>query len=134
MRSHSKGSDELMANRLRVFERLAPDGAVQTSWVVVEGSGLSLVEPGEPERALPPGALRAVFRRYGRPLDVPPAGARLALPDGDELVRFEFMPRYEVLPKTYLALVSADGPPLAELATAITAALSHLARAQAREG
>lgn len=122
-------NDGPVALRLTLFERLDDEGAVARTELEVRDGSLILHEPGEPERVLPEGVIEAVFARYGRPPALRPEGMTLILPDGARLVRFDYLPRYEVLPKTYLALVPPAGEPVVELATAIAAALGHLARA-----
>jgi hypothetical protein len=81
---------------------------------------------------LPEGALDAVMKRYGKPLDALESemmvDERLELPDGATLVRFRFMRRYDVIARDYLVLHRAGAEPLCEMATSITAALDHLAR------
>lgn len=81
---------------------------------------------------LPEGALEAVMKRYGKPLDVATDAdnviERLSLGEGRSLVRFRFLARYDVIAKDYLVLYEADAEPLCELATAIAAVLDHLAR------
>jgi hypothetical protein len=87
---------------------------------------------GDESMALPEGALEAVMRRYGKPLDAAASemmiDERLELGDGRALVRFRFMRRYDVIARDYLVLYGADGEALCEMATSITAALDHLAR------
>jgi hypothetical protein len=82
--------------------------------------------------SLPDGALDAVMRRYGKPLDAPAnemmIDERLELADGAALVRFRFMRRYDVIARDYLVLHRAGEESLCEMATSITAALDHLAR------
>ena len=92
---------------------------------------LALIVGGE-ELPLPDGALDAVMKRYGKPLDAPESemmvDERLELGDGRALVRFRFMRRYDVIARDYLVLYEPGTEPLCELATAIAAALDHLAR------
>lgn len=81
---------------------------------------------------LPDGALDAVMKRYGKALDAALGemmiDERLELGDGCALVRFRFMRRYDVIARDYLVLHRPDAEALCEMATAITAALEHLAR------
>jgi len=90
---------------------------------------------GEPAREvlpLPAGALDAVMKRYGKPLDAPEqemmVDERLELGDGAALVRFRFLRRYDVIARDYLVLYRQGAEPLCEMATSIAAALDHLAR------
>ena len=91
---------------------------------------------GEELLPLPDGALEAVMKRYGKPLDAQDGDMmvdeRLELDDGRALVRFRFMRRYDVIARDYLVLYEAEGDPLCEMATSIAAALDHLARRFAR--
>ena len=80
---------------------------------------------------LPDGALDAVMRRFGKPLEggqTPPAEETLDLGEGRTLVRFRFLRRYDVIARDYLVFSAPGGEPLCEMATAVTAALHHLAR------
>jgi hypothetical protein len=83
---------------------------------------------------LPDGALDAVMSRFGKPLEgaLPPIEEALDLGDGRQLVRFRFLRRFDVIARDYLALVTPDADPVCELATSVTAALHHLARAASR--
>jgi hypothetical protein len=72
------------------------------------------------------------MKRYGRPLEEDlherSVAERLDLDGRRALVRFRFMARYDVIARDYLALYAPDSEPVCELATAVTAALAHLAR------
>jgi hypothetical protein len=96
-----------------------------------EAGQLSLVVGGE-TFPLPAGALEAVMKRYGKPLAEDLAAnlvaERLDVGEGRTLVRFRFMPRYDVIGRDYLALYEPNAEPLCELATSVTAALDFLAR------
>ena len=96
-----------------------------------EDGRLALVIGGE-ILALPEGALEAVMRRYGRPLDAPSeqlrVEERLDLGEEKSLVRFRFLARYDVIAKDYLALHDGSADASCELAASVTAALTHLAR------
>lgn len=87
---------------------------------------------GDEVLALPDGALDAVMKRYGKPLDAAESemmiDERLELGEGRALVRFRFMRRYDVIARDYLVLYAPESEPLCEMATAVTAALDHLAR------
>ena len=92
---------------------------------------LSLVIGGD-VLALPDGALEAVMRRFGKPLESPSeqlrVEERLDLGQARSLVRFRFLARYDVIAKDYLALYDGSAEASCELATSVTAALTHLAR------
>jgi hypothetical protein len=99
-----------------------------------EGGELTLVVDGE-AMPLPDGAIAAVMRRFGKPLEVgaPPAEETLELGEGHTLVRFRFLRRYDVIARDYLVYAAPGAEPLCEMATAVTAALDHLARRLAAE-
>jgi hypothetical protein len=80
---------------------------------------------------LPDGALQAVMKRYGKPLDVTPQPKieeELAVGPGLILGRFRFLSRYDVIARDYIVLYAPNNEPLCELATSVAAALHHLAR------
>jgi len=97
--------------------------------LAAEDGALVLVVGGA-RLPLPDGALAAVMRRFGKPLetDAPPAAETLALGAGHTLARFRFLRRYDVIGRDYLVYAAPDAEPLCEMATAVTAALEHLAR------
>lgn len=93
---------------------------------------------------LPPGAVEAVMKRYGKPLEsasvlrgtIESLALDGALPaahahheGGLRLVRFRHLARFDVVARDYVALVGPRAEPICELATAVTSALFHLARA-----
>ncbi len=95
------------------------------------GGALALVISGV-RHPLPEGALPAVMRRFGKPLETdaptPPVEETLDLGAGATLARFRFLRRYDVIARDYLIYVAPEAEPLCEMATAVTAALEHLAR------
>ena len=107
---------------------------VRTRLADVEG-GLAL-RVGDELLPLPGGALDAVMTRYGKPLEARAedmmVDERLELGEGRALVRFRFMRRYDVIARDYLVLYEPGAEPLCEMATAVAAALDHLARRLAR--
>ena len=94
---------------------------------------------------LPEGALPAVFRRYGKPLEDAVTPTLVAPADDDDqplavplrgggrarLWRFRFMPFGWVHPADYLLWEGAGDEPLAAPAPLVASALSALARAAA---
>ena len=122
------------------FERVAEitihetagDGATPTETRLLQVEGGLALRIGDEVLALPGGALEAVMKRYGKPLDAPEremmVDQRLELGDGRALVRFRFMRRYDVIARDYLVLYEPGAEPLCEMATSIAAALDHLAR------
>jgi hypothetical protein len=130
---------------ITLHESTSPDGTRFRTRLVCEDGELAVGSAGE-LLPLPPGALVAVMKRYGKPLaiggeDAPappdvaalvaggvPVEESLELGEGYTLVRFRFLRRYDVIARDYLALFRPDGEALCELATAVSAALDHLAR------
>jgi hypothetical protein len=84
---------------------------------------------GEAERPLPPGALDALFARYGRPLaaGVQPAGEGLDLDGGDRLVPLAHRSPVDVVANHHFVLVRPGAPPLAVPAPLFVGALAALA-------
>ncbi len=107
------------------------DGTLFVLRLVRENDTLVL-DDGDQALPLPDGAIDAVMGRYGKPLEgsLPPAIEELELGRGQKLVRFRFLRRFDVIARDYLALVSPDEEPVCELATSVSAALHHLARAR----
>lgn len=119
---------------ITIHESAGPSGVLVRTRLVHEDGRFALAAGGD-VLALPDGAVDAVMRRYGKPLAVTSEDLRpletLEIGAGRRLVRFRFMPRYDVIARDYIALIDTDpaNEPLCELATAVTAALDHLARA-----
>jgi hypothetical protein len=120
---------------ITIYETAGDAGSLVRTSLAVEEDGLSL-RVGDQLLPLPDGALDAVMKRYGKPLDAREGDMmvdeRLDLGDGRSLVRFRFMRRYDVIARDYLVLYEPDAEPLCEMATSIAAALDHLARRFAR--
>jgi hypothetical protein len=105
----------------------------ETTRLAREDDERLVLSVGDETMPLPDGALDAVMKRYGKPLDDAAEremmiDERLDLGDGRSLVRFRFMRRYDVIARDYLVLYQPDAEPLCEMATSIAAALDHLAR------
>ena len=116
---------------ITIYETTDDAGALVRTCLHHEDGVFALRVAGE-LRPLPAGALDAVMRRYGKPLDAPERemmiDERLELGDGAALVRFRFLRRYDVIARDYLVLYREGAEPLCEMATSVTAALDHLAR------
>jgi hypothetical protein len=141
--------------RLRLYARRDASGEIRGTFLVRAELVLALWEESglgeEVALPLPDGALAAVFRRYGKPLE-PGTNPALAAADEDDeplivpltgsgqarLSRFQFMPYGWVYPADYL-LWECPWPrreggawePLAAPAPLVASALSALARAAA---
>lgn len=146
--------DETQDPRLRLYAERDGAGEVRATWLRREAGGpLWLEDEGAAPAALPPGAISAVFLRYGRPLSVEgraqldgeqaQEAAPWREPEGGTLQAFQFRPLGWVQPLDYLLwtpriviqreLDPADeSEPLAAPAPLIGAALRALAKALAR--
>jgi hypothetical protein len=113
-----------------MHEATRADGSLERISLVELDGVLCLVDD-DGEHALPENALAIVMQRYGKPIDppLPRPIETLELADGSKLVRFRHLATYDVIARDYLLYESRENEPLCELATGITAALSHLARA-----
>jgi hypothetical protein len=114
---------------ITLHEHTSEAGELVRTQLTADDFELALVVGGE-TWPLPEGAIAAVMRRFGKPLEVgaPPAEETLDLGGGCALVRFRFLRRYDVIARDYLVYLAPGAEPLCEMATAVTAALDHLAR------
>jgi hypothetical protein len=116
---------------LKVHETTGPTGALVPIYLRFDESVLAMVE-GEEAFPLPEGALDAIMKRYGAPLD-PAAGVTsigaLDLGCGRQLRCVRHLARYDVIARDYLVYETAHGEPLCALATTVTGALAYLGRA-----
>lgn len=125
-----------------IHEQTSNDGTLVPTHLSCNEGELAIASGGE-VLPIPSGALEAIMKRFGKPVDPEAAvslqpGAprardlaveeRLAIGEGRELVRFRFLHRYDVVARDYLALLVAGEEPVCEMATTVTAALDHLAR------
>lgn len=125
--------------RLRLHAGYDAHGEVRSTWLLCAAGQLALWdEPAPTAQPLPPAAVPAVFRRYGRPLDeqvVLPQEVFLEvpLPAGTARLRpLRFRPLGHVEPLDYLVLERSGAEPLAAPAPLVAAALRALAAAAAR--
>jgi hypothetical protein len=125
--SDGASRDGAMSAQLLLHERTLPDGALEKTWLEVEEGVLVFHVEGASKTEVPIALLDAVMERYGRPLadDVPLDGPCLEVADR-ALSVLRYRPRYDVIARDYLVYGAADKPPVAELATAVTAALAYL--------
>lgn len=125
---------------LKIDEVTQPNGALCPVFLAVAprrpetGGGLEIVE-GDQALPVPPGALDAVMRRYGGPLD--PAErvtrvARIELEEGRALWHVRHLSGYDVVARDYLLYETPDEEPRCALAVTVAGALRHLARAALR--
>ena len=123
----------MSSDALLLHESPRPDGSFERVMLERGDDGLALKDDVG-VHPLPEGALAAVMKRYGKPLEgaLPKAEETLAIGVGERLVRFRHKSIFDVIGKDYIAYESPGEETLAELATSVTAALSHLAKAYAQ--
>jgi len=117
---------------LTIHERLLESGERETVDVGAEDGALVVRVAGE-STLLPMSVLEAVMARYGKPLEdgvpLPPGAPSVDLGDGGVLRLVRILGFYDVIAKDYLVWTRDGHEPLAELATAVSAALVHFVRA-----
>jgi hypothetical protein len=130
-------------SRLEIASRRRDDGALEAIWLVEVDGGLGLIDaPAAPPAPLPVGAVDAIFRRYGKPLDEKVSLPALAgddqavlvtLADGRQasLRAFAFKGWGDVLPSDYLVLEVPGDDALVVAAQMASGALRALARGSA---
>jgi hypothetical protein len=101
--------------------------AVRVSVFVDEGELVLDYEDREVVLAFP--LVEAVFERFAKPLDptIVPRGVRLEVGARGTLSHLRHLARYDVVARDYVVLERPGKEPLAELCTAIAAALVHVA-------
>lgn len=101
--------------------------AVRVAIFVDEGE--LVLDYEDREVALPFPLVEAVFERFAKPLDptIVPRGVRLEVGTEGRLMHLRHLARYDVVARDYVVLDRPGKEPLAELCTAIAAALVHLA-------
>jgi hypothetical protein len=121
--------------RLLLHERTAGDGAHERTWLEVAEGALFLHVEGETRKTISIAVFDAVMRRYGKPLAEHIEFERPCLEiEGRTVGILRHRARYDVIAKDYVVYGGLGGPPLAELATAVTAALTYLLRRQEDPG
>jgi hypothetical protein len=119
-----------VSGSLLLHESPRADGSFERVLLEHGDDGLAIKDDAG-AHPLPDGALAAVMRRYGKPLEgeLPKSEETLSVGDGQRLVRFRHKSMFDVIGKDYIAYESRGEETLCELATAVTAALAHLAKA-----
>jgi Ca2+-binding RTX toxin-like protein len=118
---------------LKVHEVTTAAGELAPVYLTSD-QGTLAIDSAEGAGPLPPGALEAVMKRFGAPFEIDEPLSRVAALDlggGRVLHHVRHLARYDVIAKDYLLYERPDGEALGALATTVTAALSHLARAAA---
>jgi len=116
---------------LKIHEITEADGSLTEVAVAVEAGAVGLVTAGK-FLPLPAGAVDAVVRRFGGPLE-PSETLRevgvLPLPDGRAIRHVRHLARFDVIARDYVALTPAGADDeYVALATTVAGAWMHLAR------
>jgi hypothetical protein len=111
---------------LTIHERLGEDGARETVEVGVEDGALVVSVAGV-ATLLPMEVLERVMERYGKPLEdgVALDGPSIDLGGGSALRVIRHRGFYDVIARDFVVWEGVGREPLAELATAVSAALVH---------
>lgn len=126
--------DAKNSHMLKVHETTTPSGELSPVSLRFDAGVLAIVD-AEGSFALPHGALEAVMARFGAPLDGDQSVTRVAtleLGDGRILQHVRHLGRFDVIAKDYLVYDAPGQGPLCALATTVSGALGHLARAARR--
>lgn len=124
----------MIARDMKVHESTSPDGQLLPVFLVLDEGGLGITAE-EATLPLPEGALAAVMARFGAPLEPDEAPKlvdvdRLDLGEGRTLRHVRHLAQWDVIARDYLVYDAHDGSePSCALATTVTGALQHLARA-----
>lgn len=118
---------------LRIHEVILPEGGREETCISAEGDALGVHVGGTLIGTLQVEAIDLVMARYGKPLaeGIALDGPTLALAGGRVLCMLRHRARYDVIARDFLVMSAPGAEPLCELATSVTAALVHLARAAA---
>jgi len=118
---------------LTIHEWTSETGARETVEVSAE-EGALVVSVAGARAQLPMVVLERVMERYGKPLEDGisldgPGSDRVDLGGGSVLHRIRHRGFYDVIARDFVVWTSEGREPLAELATGVSAALAHFARA-----
>jgi hypothetical protein len=114
--------------RLLLDERIGADGAVSRTWGTADAGYLHVAADDGAHGKLSADALDRVMVRYGKELDAAIAldGDALELGAGRRLRRLRHHAPVDATGRDYLVWERAGEPPLAAIATGVTAALRYL--------
>lgn len=118
---------------LKIHEVTREDGALSPVSLVARARALSIAFD-DAELPLADGALEAVMKRFGGPLEtreVVMEVGRLDLGDGCALRHVRHLARYDVIAKDFLVYERPGEDAVCALAVTVSGALTHLARAGA---
>jgi hypothetical protein len=116
---------------LKVHETTTADGSLAPTFLFVEDGTMGITSD-EGTFTLPDGALEAVMKRFGKPLDPSERVVRvdeLDLGGGCVLRHVRHLAMYDVIARDWLVYHATGKEPLCALATTVAGALAHLARA-----
>jgi hypothetical protein len=115
-------------DRLLLDERILGDGRHARSWATRDGERVQITDDDGTAGALSVAAIERVMVRYGRPLDESVAldGEALDLGDGRRLRRLHYHSAVDAEGRDYLVWERPGEPPLAVIATHVTAALRYI--------
>jgi len=113
---------------MKIHETTMPDGTLSRTFLRKDEGGLAIVID-DVAHELPNGALAAVMRRFGAPVDPEQRVTTIATLDlGDgTLCHVRHLAGWDVIARDWLVYQAAGGEPLAALATTVAGALAHLA-------
>lgn len=115
-------------DRLLLDERILGDGSHARSWASRDGERVHISDDDGTSGALSVAAIDRVMVRYGRPLDgsIALEGDALDLGDGRRLRRLRYHSAVDAEGRDYLVWERPGEPPLAVIATHVTAALRYI--------
>jgi hypothetical protein len=114
--------------RLLLDERILGDGSHARSWASLDGDRVRIEDDDGTQGVLSIAALDRVMCRYGQPVadDVALDGEVLELGEGRRLRRMRYHAPVDATGRDYLVWERPAEPPLAVIATHVTAALRYL--------
>jgi hypothetical protein len=121
-------------NALCIYEELTATGQGLKTWLRLQ-EGALVLDNAHDAVVVPDGAIATIFSHYARPLAADVASQICQLPYlrvcsvASPLLKLHplrHLARYDVIARDFLVLSQPEAEPLAELATTIAAALSHV--------
>lgn len=120
---------------MKIHEHTLDDGSLSPIELNLHRDALFITRENV-TRPVPDGALAAIMKRYGGPLD---EGAKfreidvLELGPGERLRHIRHLDFYDVIARDYLVYEAPDLDPACAMATTVAGALEHLALAASRD-
>ncbi len=121
---------------LRIHETVLADGTLETTCLSAGDDGIGVHIGNVRVATLPVEAVDRIMDRYGKPLadGIALSGPTLALGGDRVLCMLRHRARYDVIARDFLVFSIPGAEPMVELATSVSAAITHLARAMAVAG